>query len=74
MVKFTDNALTLAAGTVKVENVSDADVSMSIYVSNKDSVPCNVPAGAKVTITTLSAGETYFYLNQASESLSVTTA
>lgn len=72
MIKFTANRLELFAGKVKIANTSEMEKVVTIYVLNKDSVPCVVPAGCSVEITTTSAGETFMYLNQAQEGLDVT--
>ena len=74
MIKFTGNKLELVAGKVTIKNGSTSDKNVMIYVSNKDSVPCVVPAGCTVEVTTASAGETYTYLAQATEELTITAA
>lgn len=74
MIKFTADKLELFAGKVTIANTSEMEKVITIYVLNKDSVPCVVPAGCSVEITTASAGETFMYLNQAQEGLDVTFA
>ena len=65
---------TLKAGEVTIKNESSAEKTIFIYVPNKDSIPCKIAAGKTVTITTLSAGESFTYLAQAVEGLNVTLA
>ena len=71
MLDFTKD-VALAAGKVEVEAVVDTFVS--IYVPNKDSVMIKLPKGKKITVTTLSAGETFMYLVQNSKDLKVSLA
>lgn len=71
MVNFTENKLELSAGKVVIKNETTVEKAITIYVPNKDSVPCNVPAGCTVEITTVSAGETFMYLSQAQEGLTI---
>lgn len=63
MVKFDE----LKACTLKIENVSKAAAVVSIYVPNKDSMPYKMASGTSFKVTTLCAGETYFYLSQAKD-------
>lgn len=72
MVKFTNNKLELLAGKVKIVNTSEFEKTITVYVPNKDSVPCTIPVGCTVEVTTVSAGETFMYLNQAQEGLEMT--
>lgn len=60
MIKFDE----LKACILKVENVSKAAAVVNIYVPNKDSMPCKMASGTSFKVTTLCAGETYFYLSQ----------
>lgn len=64
MIKFDE----LKACILKVENVSKAPAVVNMYVPNKDSMPYTLSAGASFKVTTLSAGETYFYLAQTKDS------
>lgn len=66
--------LTLKAGVVTVTNKSKANKGISIYVPNKDNIPVTIPAGEKIDITTLSAGETFFYFAQATKDITVSLA
>lgn len=69
MVKFDE----LKACTLKIENkATKGSVKVFIYVPNKDSIVHELPAGESFKVTTLSAGETFTYLNQATDDLIVT--
>lgn len=68
MVKFNE----LKAGVLTVENTSKAAKTVLIYVPNKDSMPYKLEAGASFKVTTSSAGESYCYLCQATDGLTVT--
>lgn len=69
MIKFDE----LKACILKVENVSKAAAVVNIYVPNKDSMPYKMASGTSFKVTTLCAGETYFYLSQAKDGvLSIT--
>ena len=69
---FTKFPTSLTAGTVRINNTSTKEDKMiSVYVANKDSVPMKIPAGAAIDITTQSAGETFMYLNQADDELTI---
>lgn len=64
MLKFTGNPLTatLKAGTVTC--TAKADTTVLVYVPNKDSVAVELAKDNKLIVTTLSAGESFTYLNQ----------
>lgn len=62
MLKFTANAAALKAGTVTCE--AKADATVLVYIPNKDSVAVELAKGNTLTVTTLSAGESFTYLNQ----------
>lgn len=68
MAKFTE----LKAGVLTIENTSKTAKKVNIYVPNKDSVPYKLEAGESFKVTTLSAGESFMYLCQACEGLTVT--
>lgn len=65
---------TLKAGTIKAENTGKSNKVLNIYVPNKDCMVYTLGAGESMEITTLSAGESFFYLSQAKDELSVTLA
>lgn len=67
MIKFEK----LEAGTLTVTNKSKKAKYINIYVPNKDSMPYEMAPEATFTITTTSAGETYFYLAQNSDVLEI---
>lgn len=62
----------LKAGVIKVENTSKVDQSIIIYVPNKYDMPYVIGAGDSINITTLSAGESYSYLCQATDDIKIT--
>lgn len=68
MVKIT----AIKAGTINVENTGKTNKVLNIYVPNKDSMCYTLGAGDSMEITTLSAGESFYYLSQAKDELSVT--
>lgn len=68
MAKFTE----LKAGVLTIENTSKAAKNVLIYVPNKDNMSYKLEAGASFKVTTLSAGESFTYLCQATEGLTVT--
>lgn len=70
MVKITG----LKAGTINVENTSKSNKTLNIYVPNKDCMFYTLASGESIEITTLSAGESFFYLSQACDELTVTLA
>ena len=61
----------LKASTLKIENTSDVDKTIFIYVPNKDNIPHVLHSKESINITTLSAGESYVYLSQATDTLTV---
>lgn len=63
----------LKAGVITIENKAKVAKTIFIYVPNKDSIPYSLEAGASIKVTTLSAGESFVYLNQATEDIEVTT-
>lgn len=63
--------LELKAGTVELKNTGNSDKIVNVYIPNKDSVYITLPAGQSMNVTTLSAGESFTYLSQASEDLTV---
>lgn len=66
---------TLKAETLTIKNTSKQDQVIQIYVPNKDSMPYVLkkgdPENEGLTITTLSAGESYFYYAQATDVITV---
>lgn len=65
---------TLKAGTIKVENTGKTNKTLNIYVPNKDCMYYVLGASESIEITTLSAGESFFYLSQAKDELAITLA
>lgn len=55
-----------------IKNEGKVAAFINIYVANKDSVPATLAAGSTVAITTGSAGESYFYKSQETDTLTVT--
>lgn len=55
----------LKACVLKIKNVSKTKKNVNIYVPNRDCMPCVLAAGGSFNVTTLSAGESYFYYAQA---------
>ena len=72
-MKFTENKTVTAAETVTITAVKDG-VQVNIYIPNKDSLPVILAKDTVLTLSTQSAGETIFYLAQASNALTVTSA
>lgn len=64
----------LKAGVITIENTSKVAKTIFIYVPNKDSIPYSIEPGTSIKVTTLSAGESFVYLNQATEGLEITAA
>lgn len=63
--------LVLREGTIKINNKGKYEKVINVYVPNKDSVNVSIPAGQSVDIITKSAGESFMYLAQADDELSV---
>lgn len=61
----------LEAATLTITNKTKKSKNVNIYVPNKDSMPYELAAEGSFTVTTLSAGETYFYLAQNSDALEI---
>lgn len=61
----------LKACTLTLENTAKAAAVVYIYVPNKDVVPYELAAGETLKVTTLSAGESFMYLKQATDTLTV---
>lgn len=59
----------LEACTLSITNNGKKDKNINIYVSNRDCMPYKMSAGDSFTVTTSTAGETYFYLSQATDEL-----
>lgn len=68
------NGTEIKAGKLTITNTDTKDVTLSMYVVNKDTVPATLKAGAVVTITTDSAAETFMYMSQATDKLTVVLA
>lgn len=66
------NITELKAGEVTLVNKAKFDKTINIYVPNMYGVFYKIPAGKTMTITTLSAGESFTYLAQGDEDLEVT--
>lgn len=58
----------------KLTLTAKEDTVVSVYVPNKDSVLLKMPKDKVLNVTTLSAGETFMYLIQESDALSITVA
>ena len=68
------NGTEIKAGKLTITNTDTKDVTLNMYVVNKDTVPATLKAGAVVTITTDSAAETFMYMSQATDKLTVVLA
>lgn len=67
--------INVMAGEVTIKNTATTGAkTVSMYVPNKDSVPFALNAGDTLVVTTTSAGETFHYLNQATDTLTVEVA
>lgn len=64
----------LAAGTVTIVNAGKKAAPLGIYVPNRDTVFVSMPAGKTLKVETQSAGETFMYMSQASDKLTVSFA
>lgn len=64
----------LKACNLKIENTAKTAKVVYIYVPNKESMPYKMEAGTSFVVETLSAGESYSYLSQATEDIAVTIA
>lgn len=65
------NGTEIKAGKLTITNTDTKDVTLYMYVVNKDTVPAVLKAGAAVEITTGSAAETFMYMSQATDKLTV---
>lgn len=61
----------LKAGEITITNTGKSAKTICIYVPNKDMVPYTMAAGETFKVTTLSAGESYTYIAQATDTLTV---
>ena len=62
----------LKAGKITIKNTANFDQSISIYVPNKTDVAYTLPAKQSLVIVTVCAGESFSYLAQAKDDLTVT--
>lgn len=72
MLKFDDNKeATLNVGIITMKNVSNHDKTVEIYVPNRYDAFTVIPAGCKLTVASNSSGESFMYLAQADDDLTV---
>lgn len=66
MLNFNNAEKTVSfdIGVVTIENTSNKDKTLEVYVPNRYNALTTIPAGGKVIINSQSSGESFMYLTQ----------